>query len=357
MLNITSANLGTTGGHKLLAASAMLIMAAGAINGSVDAMTITPHFESSITSSASYTTIAADINSALTFYNQNVLNPTSVSIDFAVTSTTSSASYLGQSNSTIYSPSYNTYTSAMQTNATQNSNAIELTAYNNLQYGNDSNGAKSIDATAPNMRVLTGSATYTGGYDTSGNYVGNSGTVDGVITLNASDLSGFGGGGNYSPGRVIQHEVDEVLGIGGAGSTLTSSTTSATAFGPMDLFRYSAFHTPSYTNSSTATSYFSTDGGATNVVNFNQNPGTNGQTGGDFGDWSSEGNTGNYVQLAFTSSSQGAASISATSPEGIALQAIGYEMAVPEPSTLALCGGLLVGLGLMRRRAAGNLSR
>ena len=308
MRTSASANLGTTGGHKLLAASAMMIMAAGAMNGAAGAMTITPHFESSITSSASYNTIAADINSALTFYNQNILNNINVSIDFAVTSTTSSASYLGQSNSTNYTPSYSTYTSDLQTNAINNSNAIELTAYNNLQYGNDSNGAQSIDATAPDMRALTytiaGSPLYNGAYNTSGNFVGSSsGTVDGVITLNAADLSGFGGGGTFSPGRVIQHEVDEILGIGGAGSTLTSSTTSATAYGPMDFFRYSAFHTPSYTNSSTATSYFSIDGGTVNLVNFNQNPGTNGQTGGDFGDWSSEGTTGNYVQLAFTSSS------------------------------------------------------
>ena len=357
MRTSASDNVGTTGGHKLLAASAMMIMAAGAMNGAAGAMTITPHFESSITSSASYNTIAADINSALTFYNQNILNNINVSIDFAVTSTTSSASYLGQSSNTIYTPSYSTYTSDLQTNAINNSNAIELTAYNNLQYGNDSNGAESINATAPDMRALTGSSTYHGGYDTSGNYVGNRGTVDGVITLNAADLSGFGGSGTFSPGRVIQHEVDEILGIGGSGSTLTSSTTSATVYGPLDLFRYSAFHTPSYTDSSTATSYFSIDGGAVNLVNFNQNPGTNGQTGGDFGDWSSEGTTGNYVQLAFTSSSQGAASVSATSPEGIALQAVGYDMAVPEPSTLALCGGLLIGLGLMRRRAAGNLSK
>ena len=357
MLISPSGNLGTTSGHKLLAASAIMIMAAGAMNSAAGAMTITPHFESSITGSASYSTIASDINSALTFYNQNILNNVNVSIDFAVTPTTSSASYLGQSNSTIYTPSYSTYTSAMQTNAIQNSNAIELTAYNNLQYGNDSNGAKNIDATAPDMRALTGSSAYTGGYNTNGSYVGSSGTIDGVITLNAADLSGFGGGGNFSPGRVIQHEVDEVLGIGGGGSTLTSSTTSATAYGPMDLFRYSALHTPSYTNSSTATSYFSIDGGTVNLVNFNQNPGTNSQTGGDFGDWSSEGTTGNYVQLAFTSSSQGAASVSPTSPEGIALQAVGYDMAVPEPSTLALCGGLLFGLGLMRRRAARSPSQ
>lgn len=155
MFNAASEKPGVTGGPKLLAASAMMILAAGSLSGAASAMTITPHFESSITGSASYSTIASDINSALTFYNQNILNNVNVSIDFAVTSTTSSASYLGQSKNTIYTPSYTTYTSAMQTNATQNANAIELSAYNNLQYGNDSNGATSIDATAPNMRALT----------------------------------------------------------------------------------------------------------------------------------------------------------------------------------------------------------
>ena len=350
MLNSKSTAVGKRISRKLLAASAMMVVV-GFITTSADAMTITPNFESSITSSSSAGTIEADINSAISFYNQTFTNNINVGIDFGVTSTTSSASYLGQSNSTFYTPTYNTYTSDLHGNATTNNNAIELVAYNNLQYGNDSNGSESINVTAPDMRALTGSPSYNGIFDTSGNNVGSTrGTIDGVITLNASDLSGFGGTGTFSPGRVIQHEVDEVLGIGGAGSTLSSSTT-ATTFGPLDLFRYSAFHTPSYSNSSTATSYFSIDGGTTNLVNFNQNPGTNGQTGGDFGDWSSEGTTGNYVQLAFTSSSQRAASVGLTSPEGIALQAIGYD-AVPEPSTLAICGGLLIGLGLMRRRAA-----
>jgi len=350
MLNSKSTAVGTSISRKLLAASAMMVVV-GFITASADAMTITPNFESSITGSSSASTIEADINSAISFYNQTFTNNINVGIDFGVTSTTSSASYLGQSSSTFYTPTYSTYTSDLQTNATTNNNAIELVAYNNLQYGNDSNGSESINVTAPDMRALTGSSAYHGVFNTSGTYVGTRGTIDGVITLNASDLSGFGGSGSFSPGRVIQHEVDEVLGIGGSGSTLSSSTTAATTFGPLDLFRYSASHTPSYTNSSTATSYFSIDGGTTNLVNFNQNPGTNGQTGGDFGDWSSEGTTGNYVQLAFTSSSQGAASVGVTSPEGIALQAIGYD-AVPEPSTLAISGGLLIGLGLMRRRAA-----
>jgi hypothetical protein len=347
MLHRDTAEIKTFMNRKLLAASVM-IAAIGAVSASAGAMTITPNFESSITGSSNAGTIESDINNALTFYDQNVLNPITVSIDFGIST---NASYLGQSSSTNYSPSYNTYTSDMLSNATTYGNAIELSAYSNLQYGNDKNGAENMTVTAPDMRAITGDSSYNGNYDTSGNYVGRNGTVDGVITLNATDLSGFGYNGSFSPGRVIQHEVDEILGIGGSGSTLRSSSTPATTFGPMDLFRYSAPQTPSYTNSSTATSYFSIDGGTINLVNFNQNPGTNGQTGGDFGDWSSEGTTGNYVQLAFTSSSQGAASISATSPEGIALQAIGYEVAVPEPSTVALFGGLLIGLGLLRRRA------
>jgi hypothetical protein len=109
-------------------------------------------------------------------------------------------------------------------------------------------------------------------------------------------------------------------------------------------------HTGSFTTSSTATSYFSIDGGSTNIVNFNQNPGTGGQTGGDFGDWSSEGTTGNYVQLAFTPSNAGAAGVSLSSPEGIALQAVGYDTATPEPSAFALSALLLTGGWLAVRR-------
>ncbi|MGC8560625.1 MAG: PEP-CTERM sorting domain-containing protein [Phycisphaerae bacterium] len=202
------------------------------------------------------------------------------------------------------------------------------------------------------MRAISGNSSYTGTMDAAGN-VNSTGTYDGVITLNAAKLIGFGGNGPYSAGRVIQHEVDEVLGIGGSGSTLGSSLQS-TNYAPLDLFRYSGAHTPSYTTSSTATSYFSIDGGNTNIVNFNQNPGTNGQTGGDFGDWGSQGTTGNYVQLAFTSSSQGAASVSLTSPEGIALQAVGYD-ATPEPSSLAISAALLCGVWFtLRRRGVGR---
>ena len=140
-----------------------------------------------------------------------------------ITPTNSSASYLGHSDSTIYSPNYATYTAYMLANAAANSNTIEQTAYNNLGYGNDSNGVAPLEVTSADMRAISGNSGYKGGLDATGN-ITSTGTYDGVITLNAAKLSGFGGGGSFSAGRVIQHEVDEVLGIGGAGSTLNNSS-------------------------------------------------------------------------------------------------------------------------------------
>ena len=102
--------------------------------------------------------------------------------------------------------------------------------------------------------------------------------------------------------------------------------------------------TISFTNSSSASSYFSIDGGVTNIVGLNQDPA------GDYGDWLGS-STVALVQAAFIGHHQ--ADISATSPEGIALDVIGYDPArVPEPSTLALAsaGTLLLAGCAWRRR-------
>ena len=59
----------------------------------------------------------------------------------------------------------------------------------------------------------------------------------------------------------------------------------------------------------------------TNIVNFNQNPD------GDLGDWFSEQcpQTHPYVQNAFACAGQ-SSDIAATSPEGINLDVIGYDL-------------------------------
>ena len=291
-------------------------------------VTITPTFDTTITSSAYASTIEADINSALSFYNNSFANPVHVNIYFE---TATNVGYLGQSLSTYYENTYSTYTQAMLANATAHpANAIAQTAYNNLQYGNDSNGAAPIFATSANLRAL-------GFQNTVGqlNSVGKIGTgpgyfYDGIISLNATDLAGFGGDGAYGAKATIQHEVDEVLGIGGSGSTLGGpSQYNGTAkpptggYGPLDLMRYAGVHTPSYDTNPLTVSYFSIDGGATNLVTFNQT------AGGDYADW---GGTSTYVQQAFTGPGS-TATVSLASPEGIALQAVGYN-GLPSAPTL-----------------------
>lgn len=298
------------------------------------ALVIDPTFSSAITSSADSTTIESAITQAITFYDQTFTNPITVNIDFT---TSNSANFIGQSQSVVGTTSYASYTAALLANATANQNAVELGGYDHLATGNQ---APQIMATSADLRAL--------GLSVPG------GAFGGTITLSSYYLAGFGGSGSYAPNPAIQHEIDEVLGIGGAGSTLNylvnSGGSAANAvgapiingeptIGPLDLFRYAASGTPSYNSAGSATSYFSLDGGHTNIEPFNQN------SSGDYGDWGTTVTP--EVQDAFGSSANVALTLA--SPEVLALQAIGYDT-VPEPASAVLFGSALTGLFYTRRR-------
>ncbi len=95
---------------------------------------------------------------------------------------------------------------------------------------------------------------------------------------------------------------------------------------PQDLFSWSS---PGVRNLITDGSrYFSIDSGNTNIVGFNQN------SPGDFGDWLSEAcpQFHPYVQNAFACRDQ-YSDVSATSPEGINLDVIGYDLATAATPT------------------------
>src|SRR5207249_7063107 len=88
---------------------------------------------------------------------------------------------------------------------------------------------------------------------------------------------------------------------------------------PQDLFSWSSPGVRNLTPSGSR--YFSINSGSTNIVGFNQTPP------GDFGDWLSEPCPQHhpFVQNAFGCPDQ-FSDISATSPEGINLDVIGYDL-------------------------------
>ncbi len=88
---------------------------------------------------------------------------------------------------------------------------------------------------------------------------------------------------------------------------------------PQDLF---SWRSPGNRNlTSNGSRYFSIDSGSTNIVGFNQTPP------GDFGDWLSEAcpQRHPFVQNAFACANQ-FSDVAATSPEGINLDVIGYDL-------------------------------
>ena len=109
----------------------------------------------------------------------------------------------------------------------------------------------------------------------------------------------------------------------------------------------------SFTTDPTDPAYLSLDGGVTNLVNLNQN-GL-----GDYGDFAKTVcNVGDVEHVQDWAGCPAPVShqfgLTLTSPEVLGLQAIGYNLAVPEPSTwtLAITGFGLVGGMLRRRRMA-----
>ncbi len=140
------------------------------------------------------------------------------------------------------------------------------------------------------------------------------GPYDGIVTLNSAVPYQFTrppSASNYDAQRSTEHEIDEVIGFG--------SHASLSNLRPQDLFSWSS---PGHRNvSSSGTRYFSINSGSTNLVNFNQD------SSGDFGDWLSTAcpQAHPYVQNAFICTGQ-FSDITATSPEGVNLDVIGYDL-------------------------------
>ena len=211
---------------------------------------ITPTFDSTITNDPNAAAIISTINSAINFYETNITTPITVRIQYQEMS-----SGLGQSLTYYGTTTYATFLNALQANSS--GDAVDTSALANLPSGSNNpvDGNPAMNVTTANMRAL-GLTSYSG--------------IDGTISVNTS-ITNYGGSYNssfYSLLAVVEHEMDEVLGLM---SNLDSSTTGPIF--PEDLFRYSAPGLRSYTTDSTATAYLSVDGGVTDVIGLNQTGG------------------------------------------------------------------------------------
>jgi hypothetical protein len=322
------------------AAAAAGFLALGAATQS-QALTINATFDSSITGAANSTDIMNRISSAASFYN-NFSDPITVNIYFELAPVG-----LGGSLTSLYYDNYAFYTQIGMgfDSFTHPNNKYLASGLANLGTANQ----------APN--IIASSAEFTNLYDplfgpgSAPGYLGADGvpfhgTYDGIIYLDNTPgritWQGDAPAGSYAANPVVQHEIDEVLGLGGPGTTVGRVPPGGDFVGAEDLFRYKGPGDPSYSTDPKEKSYFSFNGGQTLLDWFNQS-GT-----GDYADWAKKTCNGpQHVQDWAGCPGGSQFGLSDQSPEVKGLQALGYNLigaTVPEPGAWV---GMILGFGFL----------
>jgi hypothetical protein len=313
---VTGLNPGTTYYYRVRS-----YVAAGAGNYS-EAMTATtmapagliihPTFDSSITNNPNAAAIEAMITRAVSFYESLFSDPITIQIRFRYATTAPDGTPLPRSTAAqslfvVYPIAWSTFINALRTDArTSNDNVANASLPGSALSSNiqpSSADGRALGFNTPPAMFANGTT-------------GNGGPYDGIVTLNSSAPYQFTrptSGNTLDAQRFTEHEMDEVIGLGSHLGTHDPNLR------PQDLFSWSS---PGVRNISTSgTRYFSINGGVTNIVNFNQNPNQ------DLGDWVSPScpQPHPYVQNAQGCFGQ-SSDIAATSPEGINLDVIGYDL-------------------------------
>jgi hypothetical protein len=283
-------------------------------------LTIHPTFDSSITGNPNAAAIQAMINRTIAIYESLFSDPVTIQIRFRYATTGPDGSPLpqgsvSQSDTGLYILPWNTYISALRADARTNNDNV---ANASLPGSALSTNMRPGSANGRAVGLNTPPAMFADGT------VGQGGPYDGIVTLNSSKPFQFSrpvNGNNFDAQRVTEHEIDEVIGLGSRVGHNSNDLR------PQDLFSWSSTGHRNITTSGTR--YFSINGGVTNIVGFNQDPD------GDFGDWLSEPcpQAHPYVQNAFACTGQ-SSDIAATSPEGINLDVIGYDLSPGASSSL-----------------------
>jgi hypothetical protein len=222
---------------------------------------INPIFDTTITTDPNAAAIENAINTAIATIQSMFSDPITVTINF-----TEMSSGLGQSNTYLYNIPYSTFLTALKADATTSDDAAAVALLPSVST-NPVNGNSTIDVKTANLRAvgITGLNP-------------PAGQPDGFISLNTS-ITNPGSPGTtaaYFLIPVVEHEIDEVLGLGSSLPTPLLST-----IFPEDLFRYDQSGARTFIMTGTVKAFLSLDG-STDLAQFdNQNDG------GDFGDWQS----------------------------------------------------------------------
>ena len=263
-------------------------------------------FDSTITSQPNAAAIEATINQAISIYESLFMDPITIQIRFRYAIALPDGTPLtgmSESLTVIYATGWDIWMSVLRADATSSNDNIAIASLpaNAL--------STSVIAASANGRALglnTPPAMFADGT------VGTGGPYDGIVTLNSAKPFQFDrptSANNFDAQRTIEQEIAKNMGL----------LYDASNFTPDDLFSWAS---PGQRNTTTAgTRYFSIDGGVTNIINFNQNPN------GDFAGWQSDAcpQAHPYVQNAIPCMGQ-FSDIGATSPEGINLDVIGYNL-------------------------------
>ena len=277
-------------------------------------------FDSSITGNPNAAAIEAMINRAISIYESLFSDPITIQILFRYATTAPDgtplpAGQIAQSAFPYYVIPWNTGVDLLRADATTSNDNLAIATLPSTAL------SANVLPTSANGRAMRGNtppAMFANGT------VGNGGPYDGIVTLNSAVPYQFTrptSSGSFDAQRLTEHEIDEVMGLG------SGLNISGNDLRPQDLFSWSsAGHR---NTSSSGTRYFSINGGVNNIVSFNQDPS------GDFGDWLSTAcpQAHPYVQNAFNCPGQ-FSDISETSPEGINLDVIGYDL-VNSPAPVA----------------------
>ncbi|MFN2476967.1 MAG: NF038122 family metalloprotease [Chthoniobacterales bacterium] len=268
-------------------------------------------FDNSITSQPNAAEIKSTINQAIAIYQSLFSDPITVSILFRYSATnpdgTSIAGSIARSNYVYYPIRWNSYISALTADA---KTVNDSTANGSLPANALSTNFRPSSANGRALGLNTPPAMYADASVSAG------GPYDGIVTLNSSARFQFTrppAAGNYEALRSLQHEIDEVLGLG---SYLGNGSTDLR---PEDLFTWAAPGNRGL--AATGARYLSLDGGRTNLVSLNQTAPL------DYGDWLSGPcpQSEPFVQNASSCTGQ-YLDVTGNSPEGVSLDVIGYDL-------------------------------